>query len=176
MALRQFAFDRSRAVSESLELARYVFRQVFNQIPGVSAAVGLMVGAWVASTFTVSPWKAALASWGLIPGGRHLVSGSTYRFLSVALPLLSMGVTAYLVQKFLKGYRRRKLERDKDIVAVMGPKARQEVEERLAVLDEAARLGLLSPAEHLTKTCELYAGYSRVLPKKVGEMLWSKLS
>jgi len=91
--------DRARLAQELRELFHYINKQLFSQIPGVSAIAGLLVGSWVASTFTTSRFKGFLASWGLIKGGTRVVSASTYSFLSISLPILAAALTAYAVQK-----------------------------------------------------------------------------
>jgi hypothetical protein len=65
----------------------YIKKQMFSQIPGVSAIGGIFVGYWVASTFTNSPIKGFLSSVGIMKGGTHVVSNTTYKLLSVFLPL-----------------------------------------------------------------------------------------
>src|SRR5512139_4228374 len=95
-------WNRTRVLKEGKELSAFLARQAFNQIPGMSAVAALIVGAWVASTFTTSPFKAFMARWGLMKGGRHVVSGGTYRFLSLVLPIFVAAVTAYAVSKILK--------------------------------------------------------------------------
>src|SRR5262249_54441686 len=105
-------WDRKKAVQELKEFSCFFVRQVFKQMPGISALLGMAAGSAVASTFTTSPWKATLARWGVIQGARHVVSGPVYQFLSVALPILVAAVTAYLVHKILTNLRERQLERD----------------------------------------------------------------
>jgi len=104
--------DKDRLAKELGELFFYINRQVFSQIPGVSAIAGLLVGSWVASTFTTSPLKGFLASWGLIKGGTRVVSTTTYSLLSISLPILGAGFTAYIVQKAMKAFRERQLRRN----------------------------------------------------------------
>src|SRR5712671_531766 len=103
-------WDREKVNKEIKELSCFVVRQVFKQIPGVSAIFGMGIGTAVASTFTTSPWKATLARWGVIRGAAHVVSGPAYRFLSIVLPILVAAVTAYLVHKILNSVRERQME------------------------------------------------------------------
>jgi len=105
--------DRAAWSRELRELAFHVKKQLFSQIPGVSAIAGILVGSWVAGTFTNSPVKGLLSSWGLMKGGTHVVSTATYRLLSFALPILATVLTAYGVQKAMKAYREEQLERNR---------------------------------------------------------------
>jgi hypothetical protein len=174
--LRGKPWDRANVTAEVRHLSSVLMRQVFNQIPGVSGVAALMVGGWVASTYTTSPWKAALAQWGLISGGKHLVSSGTYRFMSVVLPIVVGAITAYVVQKRLKAFRERQMERDIALVARLGNEVPAVVEKKLAILEQAREAGLLSPSEYLTKKANLYATYSQVIPTRVKELLISKIA
>jgi hypothetical protein len=84
--------DKAKLAKELGELFYYINKRVFSQIPGVSAIAGLLVGSWVASTFTTSRLKGFLASWGLIKGGTRVVSTTTYSFLSISLPILAADI------------------------------------------------------------------------------------
>lgn len=106
-------WDKKKIAQERKEVGRYLLKQLFNQIPGASAVAALLVGGWIASTFTTSPITATLASWGLMKGGTRVVSSGTYKFLSVLLPLFAAGTTAYAVQKLLKYFREKEMERNK---------------------------------------------------------------
>ena len=159
---------------EAREFWHHASRQVFAQIPGVSAFAALSAGSWVSSRYTTSPWKATLAQWGIIKGGKHLISTEAYSFLSVALPLAVAALTAYLVHKLLKRLRELQLQRDMAAVAALGPEVQALVRERLELLDRAKEAGLLTASEYLTKKANLYADYSRI-PAKVHEMIISKL-
>ncbi len=170
------SWDRTKILKELKELTYSLSRQVFNQIPGVSAIVALIVGGWVASTFTTSPLKATLAQWGLINGGKHLVSSQMYQFLSVTLPILMAAVTAYLVQKILKGVREQQMQRNIALVAQLGKDVQALVDEKLATLEKAKEAGLLSAGEYRTKKANLYSTYSRILPSQIKELLISKLT
>lgn len=162
--------------SEAQELGRHFLRQVFNQIPAVSAAVGIFAGTWVASTFTTSPWKATLARLGVMKGGTRVVSGPTYKFLSTVLPMLAVAVTAWLVQKALRRYRELQLQRDMEDVAARTGEVQAAVAERMVVLEKAASLGLLSSSEFATKKADLYARHARRLPANVHKLIISKIS
>src|SRR5574337_73343 len=162
-------WDRAKMISESKVLLNFINRQVFNQIPSVSAVIGLLIGAWVSSTFTTSPVKAQLASWGFIKGGRHVVSAGSYRLMSIVLPILAIGVTAYVVQKALKVFRERQRERDMAKAAQLGKETQAELKEKLTLLGKAKEAGLISESEYSTKEANLYHAYSRILPPKIEE-------
>ena len=168
--------DRTKIVNEVKQLSHALVMQVFNQIPGVSGVAALMIGGWVASTFTTSPWKAMLARWGLVKGGTHLVSGQMYQFLSVVLPIIVAALTAYLVQKSLKTVRERQMERNIVRISHQGKDVQALVEEKLAILEKAKEAGLISSAEYLTKKANLYATYSQILPTQIKELLLSKIT
>src|SRR3972149_7572985 len=94
--------DRTRLLKEGKELSAFLARQAFHQIPGMSAVAALIAGWWAASTFTTSPFRAFMARWGLMKGGRHVVSGRTHRLLPLVLPSLVSAGAAYAGRKDLK--------------------------------------------------------------------------
>ncbi len=169
-------WDKPKLQKESKEFFQQLLKQIYNQIPGVSAIAGLIAGGWIASTFTTSPFKATLASWGIIKGGRHVVSGTTYQFLSVVFPLLAAGLTAYLVQKLLKVFRTRQMEKNMAIVEESSQEIKEALRERLLILEKAKEVGILSQAEYFTKKANLYQTYSRILPEQLKELILNKLS
>jgi hypothetical protein len=168
--------DKARFQKEMKDLAYYLNRQVFSQIPSVSAISGILVGSWVVSTFTTSPLRGFLASWGLMKGGTHVVSSTTYKILSVFLPILATAVTAYLVQKVLKNYRERRLQRDMDAVARLAKEVQAEVQDKMNILSKAREAGLISEGEFQTKTASLYQSYTRTHSSKIEEFLINKIS
>jgi hypothetical protein len=172
-SIRQW--DRAKMLKEGKELSQVLSRQILNRIPGVSAVAGLIVGAWVASTFTTSPIRATLARWGLMEGGRHVVSGPMYKFLSVVLPLLVAAVAAYVVQKVMKNHREQRMQQDIVEVSKLGKDVQAVVNENLGILEKARDAGLLSPGEYLTKKANLYATFSRPLSPQIRDLLISKL-
>ncbi|MBI3802705.1 MAG: hypothetical protein HY282_02955 [Nitrospirae bacterium] len=169
-------WDKKKIAQESREVGRALVRQLFNQIPGASAVAALLVGGWVASTFTTSPIYATLASWGFMKGGTRVVSSGTYRFLSVFLPLIAAGATAYSVQKLLKYFREKEMERNKVLVAQLGGDLQAALQAKLDLLERAREAGLLSENEYFTKKANLYQSYSRKLPEKIRELLINKLA
>ena len=168
--------DRTRLLKEGKELSAFLARQAFNQIPGVSAVAALIVGWWIASTFTTSPFRAFMARWGLMKGGRHVVSGGTYRFLSIVLPILVAGVTAYAVGKILKVVRERQMRKNMIRVSQLGEEIQALVNDRLAILQKAKDAGLLSEGEYLTKKANLYNVHSRMPSSQIKELLIGKLT
>lgn len=168
--------DKEKLAKEFKVLAFYLNKQFFSQIPGVSGIAGLLVGSWVVSTFTTSPFKATLASWGLMKGGTHVVSSTTYKLLSVLLPLFATAVTAYIVQKGLKTYRETRLERDMASVAGLGNEVQSEVNDKMSILEKAREAGLVSDSEYHTKKATLYQSYSRNISSKIEELIINKIS
>jgi hypothetical protein len=169
-------WDKTKTVAEFKVFSQLLVKQLYNQIPGVSAAAGLAAGGWIASTFTTSPIKAQLASWGLISGATHAVSGLTYRLMSILIPLLAAGATAYLVQKLLKIFRDGQMKRNMALVSRMGQDVRDALQEKLSILEKAREAGILSQGEYLTKKANLVQTYSRLLPEKLKELLMNKLT
>jgi phosphoglycerate-specific signal transduction histidine kinase len=167
--------DKARFHKEMRDLAYYINRQVFSQIPSVSAISGLLVGSWVVSTFTTSPLRGVLASWGLMKGGTHVVSSSTYKVLSLFLPILATAVTAYLVQKVLKNYREKRLQRDMAQVAQLEKDVQAELRDKMNILSKARETGLISESEFHTKTASLYQSYTRAHTSKIEEFLINKI-
>ncbi len=169
-------WNKKKIAQERKEVGRYLLKQLFNQIPGASAVAALLVGGWVASTFTTSPITATLASWGLMKGGTRVVSGGTYRFLSVLLPLFAAGTTAYSVQKLLRYFREKEMERNKVLAGQLGGELQAALHAKLDLLARAREAGLLSENEYFTKKANLYQTYSRKLPEKVRELIINKLA
>lgn len=169
-------WDKARFVKESRELLYFINRQVFNQIPSVSAIGGILIGAWVSSTFTTSQIKGTLASLGLIKGASHVVSSAKYRFLSIFLPVLAAGITAFVIQKTLKAYREKQLEMNMAKVAGLGKEIQAELREKLTLLEKAEKAGLLSAGEYETKKANLYQTYSKTPASKIEEFIIKKLT
>ncbi len=167
--------DKAKFTKELGELFYYINKQVFSQLPGLSAIIGLLVGSWVASTFTTSRFKGFLASWGLIKGGTRVVSTTTYSFLSISLPILAAAFTAYIVQKGMKAYREMQLKKNMECVAKLGREVQDELREKLNTLEKAKESGLVSASEYHTKEANLYQAYSRAYAFKFKEFLIKKI-
>ncbi len=168
--------DKARLAKELGDLFHYVNKQAFAQIPGVSALAGILVGAWVASTFTTSPFKGFLASWGIIKGGRHVVSSTTYRSLSIVLPIVGAALTIYLFQKGMKAFRVKQLKKNMARIAQSDEKIQSEVQEKLNILEQAKAAGFVSAGEYDTKKANLYQSYSRTYPFRFQEFIIEKLT
>jgi hypothetical protein len=167
--------DRVKLAQELKEIVYHTKKQLFSQIPGVSAIAGILVGSWVGGTFTNSPVRGFLSSWGLMKGGTHVVSTTTYRFLSVVLPILAMVLTAYLVQKAMKTYREKQLEKSRAYVSLLKEEVRSELQAKVNILDMAKEAGLISEREHRTKMANLYQSYVRSDRARIEDILISKL-
>jgi hypothetical protein len=167
--------DRVRLAAELREFTYHAKKVLFNQIPGVSAIVGLVVGSWVAGTFTSSPLRGFLSSHGFMKGGTHVVSSTTYSFLSVFLPVLAIAVTAYVVQKAMKAYREKKLQRNMAHVPQLKEEVQAELRAKRDILDKAKEAGLLSESEHRTKMAALYQSYFRSDLSKIEEVIINKI-
>ena len=167
--------DQDDWVMELTEIAFLAKKHLFSQIPGISAVAGILVGWWVAWTFTNSPVKGFLSSVGLMKGGTHVVSKLTYKFLSIVLPVLAMAVTTYAVQKGMKAYREKQLEKNMAYAALMKEELQAELEAKMAILDKAKEAGLLSESEHRTKVANLYQSYVRSDRTKIEETIIRKI-
>jgi hypothetical protein len=99
------------AVAESAGLGRAILVQLRSTVlPKGPALAGMVVGWWVASTYTDSQLRSALRSIGIGHGGTHVVSGSTLKAMNFWLPLLAAAGCAYLgerVAAFYRGQERR---------------------------------------------------------------------
>ena len=153
--------DRATLSKELKELAYHMNRQLFSQIPSVSAIAGILVGWWVAATFTNSPIKGFLSQYGFIKGGTHVVSNTTYKIISVLLPISAMAATAYAVQKVMKIYRAKRQEKDMSFVAQLGQAVQSDIRNKIGILDKAKTAGLLTENEYRTKIANLYQSYSK---------------
>lgn len=81
---------------EAHHFSRYVFLEARGMLlPRIPALVGLMVGFWIAQTFTDSQFTATLHAWGIGSGPRHAVRGETLRVLNFALPLFAAAISSY---------------------------------------------------------------------------------
>jgi len=167
--------DRAELAKELEELAYHTRKVLFSQIPGVSAIAGLLAGSWVAGTFTSSPIKGFLSSHGLMKGGTHVVSSTTYSFLSVVMPILAVVLTAYVVQKVMKTYREKQLQRNMGYFPLLKEEAQAELQAKMDILDKAKEAGLLSESEQRTKMAALYQSYIRSDLTKIEEIIIKKI-
>jgi hypothetical protein len=97
-----------QAATETVGLTRAVLNQVRSTLlPKTPALAGMVVGWWIASTYTDSHVRSVLRSIGFGSGGTHVVSGSTFKAMSFWLPLLAAAVCAYLGERIVGYYRKR---------------------------------------------------------------------
>jgi hypothetical protein len=169
------SMDRAAWARELREIAYHTKKVMFSQIPGVSAIVGILVGSWVARTFTSSPLRGFLSSHGFMQGGTHVVSSTTYKFLSVVLPVIAIAVTAYVVQKVMKRYREKQLERNMAYAALLKEEVQAELKGKMDILDKAKEAGLISESEHRTKMVNLYQSYVRSDLSKIEDIIINKI-
>jgi len=167
--------DKAKLAKELRQIAYHANKQLFSQIPGVSAIVGILVGSWLASTFTNSPIKGFLSSVGIMKGGTHVVSTTTYRFLSILFPVVATAVSAYIVQKALKAYRGRRVERNMAHVAQLAQEIQSELSDKMSLLEKVRDAGLISESEYQTKIANLYQSYSRDSLSRIEEIIIKKL-
>jgi hypothetical protein len=168
--------DADFVKNEFKEFLYFLNRQLFGQIPSVSAVAGIIAGAWVVSTFTASPIKGALAEWGFTDGATHVVSSSTYKFLSIALPIAAASLTAYGVQKALKAFREMQIEVGEARAARLSEEVRAELQGKLTALEAAREAGILSWNEYRTKMANIYQPYVKKPGSKVEDLIVSKLT
>jgi|1185.fasta_scaffold16735_2 hypothetical protein len=84
------------ALREAGHFGRYLGREAKGQlVPRVPALAGLLVGWWIAQTFTDSSFSATLHSWGIGSGPRRAVSSETLRAMRFWLPLLAAALCSY---------------------------------------------------------------------------------
>jgi hypothetical protein len=81
-----------RVAREATHLGDALVRQLFPRLPAIA---GMVVGWWVASTFTDSPISATLHSWGIGSGPDRFVSADTFDALRFWLPASAAVVCSY---------------------------------------------------------------------------------
>lgn len=102
-ALPRWSRDLGREV---LGLGRAVTGQLrAHFLPKAPALAGLLVGWWIANTYTSSHLRSGLRSLGIGSGGTRVVSSSTYEAMSVWLPLLAAALCGYLGERIAAFYR-----------------------------------------------------------------------
>jgi hypothetical protein len=140
--------DADFVKNEFKEFLYFLNRQLFGQIPSVSAVAGIIAGAWVVSTFTASPIKGALAEWGFTDG----------------------------VQKALKAFREMQIEVGEARAARLSEEVRAELQGKLTALEAAREAGILSWNEYRTKMANIYQPYVKKPGSKVEDLIVSKLT
>lgn len=168
--------DMTRLSGESKELLSFVTKHFFNKVPSMSALAGIVMGAWVSSTFSTPPLRSMMALFGIVGSAADVASPLAYRLLSVFLPLFSAAATIYAVQKALKSYRKRQLAKYAGAASLLDSEKLSELNSKTALLEEAKNSGLLTTGEYETKLALLYQGYTGKLPSGVQEFIVKKLT
>lgn len=86
--------DESKALGKALWLQLRP-----NVLPRFPALAGLLVGWWIANTYTDSHLRSTLRSLGIGHGGSRVISGDTYRAMLFWLPILAAGLCAYVADR-----------------------------------------------------------------------------
>jgi hypothetical protein len=90
----------THAARETAIFAGAVMAQLRSYLfPKAPAIAGLLVGWWIANTYTDSHLRSALRSIGIGSGGTRVVSSSTYEAMSFWLPLLAAALCAYVGER-----------------------------------------------------------------------------
>ena len=76
-------------------------------IPRAPALAGLVVGWWIARTYTDSRWRSILHRVGIGDGGTRVVSSETLQAMSFWLPILAAAICAYAGDRIARWFRRR---------------------------------------------------------------------
>jgi hypothetical protein len=98
----------ARAGAEAAGIGRAIVAQLRSHLlPKAPALAGMVVGWWIANTYTDSHMRSVLRSVGIGSGGTRVVSGSTYKAMSFWMPLLAAALCAYLGERIAGYYGRR---------------------------------------------------------------------
>lgn len=176
--MTRLSSDMTRLSGESRELLSFVTKHFFSKVPSMSALAGILMGAWVSSTFSTPPVRSMMALFGIMDGGAtgEVASPMAYRLFSIFLTLFAAAATVYAVQKALKSFRKRQLAKYAAASSRLEAEKLQELNAKLALLEEAKNSGLLTSSEHETKLGALYQGYMGKLPTGVEEFIVKKLT
>lgn len=176
--MTRLSSDMNRLSGESKELLSFVTMHFFNKVPSMSTLAGIIMGAWVSSTFSTPPVRSMMALFGIIESGANsdVASPLSYSLVSVFLPLFSAAATIYLMQKALKSYRKKQLAKYADAASRLDVEKLSELGEKLALLEEARNKGLLTMGEYETKIAVLYQSYTGTLPSGAQEFIVKKLT
>jgi hypothetical protein len=176
--MTRLSSDMTWLSGESRELLSFVTKHFFNKVPSMSALAGILMGAWVSSTFSTPPVRSMMALFGILESGAkgEVASPLAYTLFSVFLTLFSAAATVYVVQKALKSYRKRQLAKYAAASSRLDAEKLPELNAKLALLEEAKNSGLLTSGEHETKLAALYQVYMGKLPSGVEEFIVKKLT
>lgn len=168
----------NRLSGESKELLSFMTKHLFNKVPSMSALAGILMGAWVSSTFSTPPVRSMMALFGIVDHGAdsNVANPLAYSLLSVFLPLFAAAATIYLVQKALKSYRKKQLAKYAGAAARLDREKLSELKSKLALLEEAKNTELLTTGEYETKIAVLYQSYTGTLPSSAQEFIVRKLT
>jgi hypothetical protein len=98
----------ARAGAEAAGIGRAIVGQLRSHLlPKAPALAGMVVGWWIANTYTDSHVRSIMRSVGIGSGGTRVVSGSTYKAMSFWMPLLAAALCAYLGERIAGYYGRR---------------------------------------------------------------------
>jgi hypothetical protein len=98
----------ARMGAEAEGLGRAIVAQLRSHLlPKAPALAGMVVGWWIAQTYTDSHVRSVLRSVGIGSGGTRVVSGSTYKAMSFWMPLLAAALCAYLGERLAAYYGQR---------------------------------------------------------------------
>jgi hypothetical protein len=103
------SIDRSSGVAkEGVAFAITFVKQLQTTlIPRAPALAGLVVGWWIARTYTDSRWRSLLHRVGIGDGGTRVVSSETLQAMSFWLPILAAAICAYAGDRIARWFRRR---------------------------------------------------------------------
>ncbi len=80
-----------------------------------------------------------------------------------------------MVQKVMKTYRDKQLEKNMALVEQLGQEVQSELQDKIVILDKAKKAGLISEKEYQTKMSNLYQSYCRTYHSSIEEMIFKKL-
>jgi hypothetical protein len=91
------------------------------------------------------------------------------------MPVLAIAITAYVVQKAMKTYREKQLQRNIAYVPLLKEDLQAELQAKMIILVKAKEAGLISEREHRTKMATLYQSYFRNDHSKIEEIIIKKI-
>lgn len=162
---------------ETKEFFNFIKKHLFNKVPSASALAGVAAGAFVSSAFDTAPARSMMETFGIMGANADVVSPAAHRIFSVFLPLFAAATTVYVVQKWLKAYRKKQMARYALMAERLDNERKEELSSRLALLEKAKETGLLTGSEYDSKLSGLYHAYTKtILPPEVGEFIFRKLT
>lgn len=169
--------DMNRLSGEPKEFLSFVKKHLFNKVPSVSALSGVVAGAYVSSVFTSSPVQGMMTAIGILGRNADIASPPALRLFSIFLPLFAAATTVYLVQKWLKSFRKKQIAKYREMTARLDKTRQEELASKLDLLEKAKETGLITGSEYEAKLAGLYQGYTKtLLPPSVEEFILKKLT